>query len=97
MEFIVSGKILSWISCLIMLYCGLELFQDNVEATKVFIENQTATIKRNKEIILVVILLMGAVVNGWKLYEKILMDKEKRRALRLDNDLKEKELKNENP
>lgn len=93
MEFIVSGKILSWISCLIMLYCGLELFQDNVEATKVFIENQTATIKRNKEIILVVIILMGAVVNGWKLYEKILMDKEKRRELRLNNDIKEKQLR----
>lgn len=93
MEIAVSGKVVVYVSYILMVYFGLEMF-GGLEETVEYIEHQTAVIKRNKEVALISVFMGVSVINCWKIYEKIKMDKEKRRALKLDNDLKEIELKN---
>lgn len=92
MEIAISGKILTYVSYILIVYCGLELVGGMEEAIAL-IDKQTATIKRNKEILFITSLFGVSAINAWKMFEKIKMDTEKRRALKLDNDLKEEELK----
>jgi len=93
MGVVISGKILTWINYILMLYCGLELLQVPQEGWESVFNYEKSLVSRNKEILIATSLFALSVISIWKQYEKILMDKEKRRELKLNNDLKEKQLK----
>ena len=61
-----------------------------------FFDEKTAVIEKNKTIFLWITFGIVGLINACIQYEKLRFEREKRRALKLDNDLKEKELKSEN-
>lgn len=69
------------------------LYQGDMEE---YFDQQSALMERNKQIFLWIMFGLVGLINACIQYEKLRFDKEKRRELKIDNDIKEKKMKDEN-
>ena len=69
------------------------LYQGEIEK---FLDQKSETIEKNKQIFLWITFGVVGLINALIQYEKLRFEREKRRELKLRNDLREKELKDEN-
>ena len=89
------GKFFSYLYCLFFGYLWLEFFQPEIDslinAEQVF-KNQTAVIIRNKEYMVALGLVVTSFIMAWNRYEKILLMREEREKIFLENDKLKKEI-----
>ena len=87
---VLSNLFLKFLNCFTLIMPLILIYQGDMEQ---YYDEQAALIERNKQIFLWIIFAVVGLMNALIQYEKVKFEKEKRRELRLKNDLKEKELK----
>ena len=87
---ILSNIFLKFENLFVLIVPLLLLYQGDIDK---FLSQKAETIERNKQIFLWITFGIVGVINAFIQYEKLRFEREKRRELRLKNDLKEKELK----
>ena len=89
------GKFFSYLYYLFFGYLWLEFFQHEIDslinAEQVF-KNQTAVIIRNKEYMVALGLVVTSFIMAWNRYEKILLMREERKKIFLENEKLKKEI-----
>lgn len=90
---ILSNIFLKFINFFTLVIPLLFLYQSEIDK---FFDQKTAVIEKNKQIFLWITFGIVGLINACIQYEKLRFEREKRRELRIDNDIKEKQLKDEN-
>lgn len=87
---ILSNIFLKFVNLFVLIVPLLLLYQGDIDK---FLSQKAEIIERNKQIFLWITFGIVGLINAFIQYEKLRFEREKRRELRLKNDLKEKELK----
>jgi len=89
-SFILSNIFLKFLNVFSLIVPFFLLFQSEIDK---FFDQKAETIEKNKQIYLWIAFGLVGLINAGIQYEKLRFEREKRRELKLNNDIKEKQLK----
>lgn len=92
-SFILSNIFIKFVNFFTIIGSFFILFQDEIDK---FFDQKAETIEKNKQVFLWIAFGIVGLINAFIQYEKLRFEREKRRELKLNNDIKEKQLKDEN-